>query len=231
MTKKTAKILSVLTIIIMLCYVFMNFSEIFGTPVFTGWPIISTRLVITSKSATFCNMTLEPGWNLVSFPCLSDPLDIDFMMSPLNNSYDSLRFYNPADSDDPWKSYNPDLPSWVRHDLGEISRARGYWIYVEGNATEYYLNGNLSTPTLIDLEDGWNLIGYPSRSIRKVNDTFGSLVPNFHYVHLYNASETDKWKEWTWNTTLYPSNQDLNYTLLYHGYWIYMSTTDTLVIS
>jgi hypothetical protein len=231
MTKRQAIALSILTVLIMFSYVYLNFNEITGKPSITGYGLISTRLVIISENETFCNMTFEQGWNLVSFPCISDDVSIDIFLADLNNRYQSIRYYTPADASDPWKTYNPNLPSWVVHDLTDLSRKEGYWIYLD-TVTDFYINNTLATPSLMNLIPGWNLVGYPSRTVRKINDTFGQIIPNFHYVYLYNASDTgDQWKQWTWNTTLYPSNQDLNYTVSYYGYWIYMSNPDTLIIS
>ena len=81
----------------------------------------------------------------------------------------------------------------------------------------------------MDIKTGWNLIGYPSFTMKKVNDTFNDIIPNFDYVYLYNASEPD-WKMWTWNNSL-SSDQDLNYTVPNYGYWVYITADDTLVIT
>jgi hypothetical protein len=113
-----------------------------------------------------------------------------------------MRSYDAGDSTDKWKSYNPDLPNWVVHDLTEISREKGYWVY-SSNITEFYKLGELLSPSFIDLESGWNMIGYPMLSDREINQTFGGLIPTFDYVLAYNSSDiSDPWKEWTWNSSL-----------------------------
>lgn len=230
MSKKLTYTLSFLVVLILASFIYLNFDEIMKAPSIIGHPLVSTRLVIVVTNVSICNTTFEEGWNLVSFPCLKDDMDIDIFLSNLSSGYQSIRYYNPNTPNDPWKTYNPNVPSWVIHDLPDISRREGYWINFD-NYTSFYLNNSMATPTLIDLFPGWNLIGYPSNVIRKINDTFYLIIPNFRYVYLYNASEpSDYWKEWTWNTTLFPSNQDLNYTFRYYGYWIYMNTTDMLLI-
>ncbi len=230
MSKKLSITLSILTVLIIASFIYLNFDEIIKAPSIIGHPLMSTRLVIVTANESICNTTFEQGWNLVSFPCLKNDMDIDLFLSNITVGYQSVRYYTPSTPNDPWKSYNPNVPSWVVNDLQDFSRRDGYWINFY-NYTGFYINNTLATPTLIDLLPGWNLIGYPSRIVRKVNDTFYQIIPSFAYVHLYNASEpSDYWKEWTWNTTLYPSNQDLNYTVLYYGYWIYMNNSDTLII-
>jgi len=229
MSKRLAFTLSVLTIFIMASFIYFNFDELKKSGI-TGYQVMSTRLVIISENATTCDTTFEAGWNLISFPCVSGDTNIELFLASLNNSYQSIRYYTPLDIDDPWKSYNPSLPSWAIQDLSLISRRDGYWMYFE-NQTYVYINNSLATPTLTSLTPGWNLIGYPSRTIRTVNETFYQLIPNYDYVHMYNASDqVDKWKEYTWNTSL-PSAQDLNYTLYYYGYWIYVISPDTLLLN
>ncbi len=230
MKDKLSITLSVFTVLIILFYIAFTFGNTLIRAGITGYQVMSTRLVIISREEIACNMTLEPGWNLVSFPCISDDIDKDILLNPLNRSYDSIKTYFPTDLNDPWKSYNPNLPNWTIQDLSLLTRRDGYWIYVP-NETELYLNNSLATPTLIDVYPGWNLLGYPSRTPRHLNETFDQLIPNFDYIYMYNATDmTDPWKEYTWNSSL-PSNQDLNYTSMYYGYWVYMLNTDTLVIN
>lgn len=232
MSQKTHFILSGIVLLILLSYFAANFTFLpeYAADFFTGHQVMSTRLVIVAENQTVCDFNTEQGWNLVSFPCIVDDADIAVFLPYSNYSYGSVRQYLASDPGDPWKSYNPNLPSWVVQDLGSFSRAGGYWIYFD-NTTHVYINSTLGTPTLINLLPGWNMIGYPSTSDRKINDTFSQIVPNFDYVYMYNASDTqDNWKEYTWNSSL-PSGQDLNYSSRYYGYWVYMLASDTLVIS
>jgi len=195
----------------------------------TGYQIMPTRLVIIKQNASACNMTFYEGWNFVSFPCLSTDAEVSFFLQNLSN-YQSVRYYNPNDPTDPWKSYNPGLPSWAVQDLNRISRKGAYWITVQ-NTTRFYMAGLLATPSLYDLVTGWNMIGYPSWIEQSINATFGQLIPNFDYIYIYNASDpSDQWKQYTWNSSL-PSDQDLNDTQIYYGYWIFMNNPDTLVIN
>ncbi len=230
MSKKLGLILSVLTVLIVFSYIYLAFGDFFFQEGITGFQIMGSRLVIISRNESICDMTLESGWNLVSFPCIFHDTDVDLFLTGLNNSYQSIRYYTPVDVSDPWKSYNPHLPNWTIQEIKEVSRKEGYWIYVD-EITEVYINNSLASPTLTYLSPGWNLIGYPSKVEKGINETFDTLIPNFDYVYLYNASDPlDKWREYTWNSSL-PSEQDLNYTVYYYGYWIYMINPDTFVIS
>ena len=229
MTKKQAIVMSILTIIMISSFIALNIEDILNDPVITGMATTNTRLVIITLGGAECNITLENGWNLVSFPCLSDPIDIDLLFKS-NSSYGHVMAYSPITPNDPWKSYNPSLPSWVIQDLDQIERNYGYWVLTSAT-TEFYLNNTLATPTLTDLEKGWNLVGYPSRDVQNTSSVFKALEPGYDYVLMYNASDpSDKWKEYTWNSSL-PSNQDFNYSVPNYGIWIYMLNTDSLVIT
>lgn len=214
---KKALILILASLIIISSFLFVIYK-----PAFTGKAIVGTTLVITLTSQSFCNISLSPGWNLVSFPCISSDADEAEFLG--NFTFSDIRTYDASDAADPWKSYNPSLPSYVIHDLETVSRAKGYWIYV-ANESEFIKNGTLARPTFIALERGWNLIGMPNLTTMDTYNAFEELIPQFDYVYLFNASEND-WKEWTWNSSL-ASSQDLNKTTYNFGYWIYMLNEST----
>jgi hypothetical protein len=192
-------------------------------PKITGLPVLSTRVVILTTQGSNCNMTFFQGWNLVSFACIPGSQEMDFF----NITYESIRSYDASDASDPWKSYNPSLPSYVVHDLTSLSRAKGYWVQVP-NTTVFFKNSTLVKPTFIALKRGWNLLGLPNQTISDTYNTFETLIPGLDYIYIYNASDSD-WKEWTWNTSL-PSDQDLNRSPYGYGYWIYMLNETTFTI-
>ncbi|MFH2020652.1 MAG: hypothetical protein ABIJ34_04510 [archaeon] len=197
-------------------------------PSIIGNALVSTKLVIVEKAANACNISFVPGWNLVSFNCLSSSTSYDGFFE--NTTKHILRTYVADDSADPWKSNNPDLPSWVVHDLATVGRENGYYLY-SSNDSKLLRYGELVVPTLIPVVPGWNLIGYPSNATKEINQTFGGNIPDFDYVQSYNASDTiDPWKEWTWNSSL-ASNEDLNLTVPGFGYWVYMLSSEDVVVS
>src|SRR4030042_4045304 len=163
MNKKLILLLSGFVIFIIITYGILTFGGLLKGGI-TGYQILSTRLVILVENPNECNITMESGWNLVSFPCITTDTGLTLFLLNISNNYDSIKFYDPNSPVDPWKSYSPNLPSWVIQDLSTISRRNGYWIYIE-NKTKFYLNNSLVTPTLFTLIPGWNLISYPSQTI------------------------------------------------------------------
>lgn len=196
----------------------------------TGFQIVGTRLIITSTVQSFCNLSLSQGWNLISFSCLGDDTNIKLFFNNatfINDSFKAIFSYDVNDVNDPWKSYNPYLPNWTIQDLSYISRRRGYWIYFE-NQSNLIINGSLKTPTLIYLKKGWNLLGYPSLTNKPINETYDRLKPDYDYIYMYNSSNNE-WKQYTWNTSK-PSLQNLNYTIINFGYWIYILNDSSIII-
>jgi len=192
---------------------------------------VATRLIITQTVGTHCNFTMKSGWNHVSFPCITLDLAFNDTFKNASNDFVYIKRYDASDPNDPWKSYNPNLPNWTKQDLSAVSRSYGYVVYYE-NDTQFYLENELGIPTLYNLPKGWNFLGYPRLNDTDINDTFGTLIPNFEYILINNASDiVDPWKEWTWNTSKYPSNQDLLKAMRYFGYWIYMNNSDNLMIT
>jgi hypothetical protein len=212
-------------------FVFYDFIE----PRITGNALVSTRLVITSTSESNCNITFEEGWNLISFPCMTQIYGLEdfFDYSELNTTnrfFSVIKVFNNTDANDPWKAYNPDLPNWTVQDTINISKTQGYWFYVV-NASVFLRNDTIESPSYVDLYEGWNLIGYPSAIIKTMNETYGNLIPEFDFVETFNATDSiDSWKQWTWNSSL-TSNQDLNYSNRFLGYWIFMHSNGTLVVT
>jgi hypothetical protein len=202
----------------------------FTEPSITGMQVMSTRLLIVERVTSMCNISLVEGWNMVSFYCMGLDLPVEELLMNMEGEYESIRTYDASDALDPWKSYNPDLPSWAVQDLPYVARSDGYWILV-GEDQRFVRAGNLYTPTIIDLHTGWNLIGYPSTNVSLVNDTFNTTVPLFDYVESFNSSDySDPWKEWTWNSSLV-SDQDLNYTVPGSGFWIFMLENSSVRIT
>ncbi|MBT3464827.1 hypothetical protein HOD20_10205 [archaeon] len=230
--KKFEKIMPILTLMILAGVIISISPQFFDLrQKITGFATLNTTVVILNITPNACNTTFESGWNLISIPCYDPTNDsIDLIFDSIDGSYRSIHSYEGDASTDPWKAYNPNLPSWVVQDLSGIDRKKGYWVYMDQNDS-YFYNGITVDPNLISLSTGWNLIGYPTFENRSIEVSTSSIEPDFEYFYLYNASDpTDKYKQYTWNGSL-PSPQDLNSTVPYYGYWVYMYSPNTWVIT
>jgi len=176
---------------------------------------------ITQPLIVNCNFSLESGLNLVSFFCITNMHPRDIVLSQLSN-LEAVWEYQEGESD-AWKSYNPDLPSFVVQDLSSMSRTEGYWIKMSSQE-DYFLEGGLRLPTNTYLVAGWNLAGYPTNETKEINQSLSSIYGNYTEVRSYNAS--------TGSYTSYVPGigGTINQTQAYQAYWINATTSEVWTV-
>jgi hypothetical protein len=111
-------------------------------------------------------ITLHPGWNLISLPYVQINTDIDTIFSSISDSYDAIQYYDALDANDPWKHYHKDKPAHM-NDLSDIQNNMGIWIHITDSVDVLFEVPGIP-PTegqTVNLEPGWNLVGYPRLSI------------------------------------------------------------------
>lgn len=166
-----------------------------------------------------CNITMESGWNLISIACQPDNTSLLSMLQPLSGNYTSIHSYE-SNQSDKWKTYNPNLPSWVEHDLSEISNQKGYWINLIATST-INISGVLENPVQIPLMKGWNLVGYPSDNAKTPVNALTTIGSSYSIIWAYNATS---------DTYLYYNpnlgSGTLDYMINSWGYWINMTQND-----
>jgi hypothetical protein len=162
-------------------------------------------------------LTLHPGWNLISLPCIQTVSDIESVFSSISGSYDAVQYYDPYDVNDPWKHYHVNKPSCM-NDLHQIQNNMGIWIHItESEDVLFEVPGVLPTEgQSVTLEPGWNLVGYPKLSIsgrtEGLNNTeFGTHINRIMYFdrnseNWYNLAVDDIFE-------------------VGRGYWIYALTS------
>ena len=116
------------------------------------------------------------GWNFISFPLDASGSAAD-VLDDLggDTTWDMVKWYNPLDPTDPWKTYNPSKPAWL-NDLASIDDAMGIWLHLTANGGDMKLTTGLEgsypgSATNIDLYTGWNLVGYPSATASLASST------------------------------------------------------------
>lgn len=213
-------ILTVLTILLIL----IPFERLAGRPSILG-AVISKVFVKPLEANYTCSINLTEGWNLMGIACSPQNTSVDSMLNPLIGNYTSIHAFDASAALDNWKSYNPNLPSWVILDLDEISNKKGYWIRINSNSSLSIL-GIIPLPDQISLLQGWNLIGYPSASSKVPPTAFSTISGSYSIVWTYNTSQ-DVYLYYDPNLgsgTIAEIRPD-------KGYWINMTTGDTLWIT
>ncbi len=145
---------------------------------------------------------LSIGWNLISLPLEQFDPTIDSVLQSINGRYDSLRWYDITDSQDPWKHNNKYKPSEL-NDLDLLDHLISFYIHISdpGGARLVVEGMEFWTNQQIDLYPGWNMVGYPSlndydRTTGLNNINYGTDVDA---IWTYDAS-TGQW------TNLQPSD-------------------------
>ena len=210
------------SIIIVVLVAFFILERNMYTSSITGNAVTNTRVQLMPVRPTNCTLHLYPGWNLVSFFCLGLFVDRDTALQSIDGEYSYIFAYSPTDAVDPWKSYNPNLPNWTVQQLNFMDRISGYWIYVS-NDTDYLYSG-VNSSSNVPLYTGWNLVGYPGKIDRLVNDSLACI--SFNIVKTY-ITPSDTW-------LIYINGGSNNSLILLQqnkGYWINSSSSQTWVIS
>jgi parallel beta-helix repeat protein len=161
---------------------------------------------------------LKQGWNLISIPLIQEEQNLKKVLSSIDGLYDAVQWYDITDQDDHWKHHKVDKP--FGNDLTQINETMGFWIHItQPGDTVFFINGTrIYQNQTITLNEGWNLVGYPSRA--KKNRTVGlnnlTFGDDVKAIWTYNAS-TQKWNELKEN----------DYFELGRGYWIYSNEEKT----
>ena len=120
------------------------------------------------------------GWNFISFPILasgSPDLVLNDLAGDGTTQWDVIKWYNPQDTTDPWKTFRMGSSS---NDLLTINNCAGLWVHitVPGNNL-LTVQGLTPGTTDIQLYTGWNLVGYPSATPIDADATLPPLDADF----------------------------------------------------
>jgi hypothetical protein len=181
----------------------------------------NTRLDFHSHS-----VTLQPGWNLVSFSLRPVSTAITDVLSSLAGHYDLAYAWNAPGQD--WLKYDDIAMS--TDTLSRVDETLGFWIHITTTAHSLTVYGQVPATTEITLSgagSGWNLVGYPSQATRALPGALGS-VP-FSLVYAYHADDADPWKLFDHNGP--PFVNDLSVLSPGWGYWIQTPITNTWTIA
>ena len=81
-------------------------------------------LPVQGQPVLVSQQALCAGWNLASYPSLA-AVGLPIALTGLTGSYDLAFAYAAADGGNPWKSFDPAIPSYV-NDLTQLGTGKGY---------------------------------------------------------------------------------------------------------
>ena len=182
-------------------------------------PNINAEMALAPVTIEF---DLVAGWNLVSLPVVLDDNSTSSAFASISGNHEDIFSYE-ANLLQPWKLYNPPIDQII-----SVDTVRGYWIDMN-IADTLSLTGTYPLETTIDLYGGWNLIGYPSASVKPVETVLEGINGLYSLVWQYKAADSaDPWK--SYNPSVPSSLNDLKNFEPGFGYWIYMTQDAALTV-
>jgi len=123
-----------------------------------------SRTVVVEKAETQ-TLSLNAGWNLVSFYVEPTDMTAATVLAPISSSL--LQIKNLT------SSYDPGIPSFL-NTLSSLSVKDGYWVKVSEDVS-LDVEGTVPSGASISVKSGWNLVGYPRSSGEGAADELASL--------------------------------------------------------
>ena len=174
------------------------------------------------------SLSLKAGWNLISFPTLSQSTPVTDMLSSISGQYAKAYTYRGCDTGDPWKIYDPVLPPYA-NDLQYVDRTTGIWINMTRDA-EIHIPRSFSSSTNIPLCVGSNLVSYTGNQAKPVAEALSSISGKYEKVYVYKAdAPSDPWKIYDPSLPAYAN--DLTTIEPGFAYWINAKENCNLIMN
>ena len=167
---------------------------------------------------TYYTFTLElkQGWNLISLPLQPADTAIATVLSGISGKYGIVWEFVPPSV---WKSYDPQDPQYS--EFQSLVSGKGYWIKMKDDAS-LSITGSLPSKT-INLQQGWNLIGYNSTIESAVATVLSGISGKYGIV--WEFVPPSVWKSYDPQDPEYSELQSLKPG---KGYWIKTTQPITL---
>ena len=118
---------------------------------------------------------LAPGWNLISIPTEIHNTSRASVLQSIEGDYNRLLAYDASDLSSPWKSWSANKPDHM-NSLVEITNEMGLWVHVNNtNGTTLSHGGIEPGITKIHMENGWNLVSYPTTMRMPISDALAGI--------------------------------------------------------
>jgi hypothetical protein len=139
-----------------------------------------TVTVVVSVGVETQTLNLKAGWNLVSFYVEADDMTPATVFAPIQDKLLLVKSLT--------ELYDPSLS--VLNTLSSLSVKDGYWVKVSENVS-LDVEGAVPSGASINVNTGWNLVGYPRSSGEGVVDELTSLGNTV--VHIKDLGSSYDW--------------------------------------
>jgi hypothetical protein len=161
---------------------------------------------------------LVAGWNLVSFNLQPASRAIADVLDTITGDYSLVYAWNAASAT--WMKYDPNVP--YSSTLTDLDESMGFWIKMTAGGT-LTVSGSAPLPSGQALEQGWNMVGFPSRTDLVLPDAFSlnGAGTDFSLVYAYHPGDAgDPWKKFDLSAGF---GNDLTELAPGFGYWVKLS--------
>jgi RHS repeat-associated protein len=126
----------------------------------------------------------------------------------------------------PGRLYDPGNPSFS--DLSTIEPDKGYYIYMTQDVTLTVSGSPITSDRQIELQPGWNLVGWTTIEQRPARDALAGIAPDPQHVAwgLDELDAADPWKFYAFSE----AGSDLVEFESGEGYWVHVSNAEALTV-
>ncbi|UCE73318.1 MAG: PKD domain-containing protein [Methanomassiliicoccales archaeon] len=129
---------------------------------------------------------LEEDWNLMSVPLVQKDTSREVVLQTLGNNYATVQGYH-AGKSRPWLHWHRNKPNYF-NDVIEIDHKNGY--YIDMIVPDHLVTaGKVATLVEINIETGWNLVGYPCFTELLRDDALSSIAGKYNMVERYDTTK------------------------------------------
>ena len=158
---------------------------------------------------------LHEGWNLISVPHVQVDTSISEVLRDIDGKWDYIQWYDAGSGE--WKSYTTFWPESL-NDLHDINNTMAFWINITEPNVNLTVRGHISTYTEIQLQAGWNLVGYSTQNTETVaNSLWGTGADK---VEAFDPAEPYRIKEVGPTYIMKPGE----------GYWVHVPANTVWVV-
>jgi len=175
---------------------------------------LADAVTVTLTGGTEVVISLDAGWNLVSFNVTPYPSDTASVLGSLGSNLIVAQGY-----DGSGQSY---YPGEAQNTLMTMDALHGYWLKMNSADTLTVRGDVVYSTTAIPLNSGWNLIGYLPTNSQALVDALSSLGSTYSAILGFNRGAT------SYYTAMPSSMNTLTNLDPKRGYWLYVTTSGSL---